>query len=366
MKGKLLDVLKKLILEQGPPGLYDYDDESSEESDITIDFSTGKAEKTVSNEIIDQNYTFLIKPSTKRGSPYGPRNGKQHKGVDYPVSSGTLIVYLKNGTVVRSGFIDPEGWGNLVEIKDSEGDITRYAHLSEILVTSGQKVLPGTIIGATGGDKGEEGAGNSRGAHLHFEYLKGSSHTDPGSGLDEETFRFLNPSDKNKMEMKPKKEQSKKTLSSFDISGSYEVEKTHKDWADRLHSFERRRSDGFGGRMSTKINEQLLKLYNEGINPDVKDITISITKETDKYVVNWDATIGQSTDGKAYMGISTVGSAGNNADSRAEGQLSKMKRWVSGAEDYTEVLDYKSPTNPIYIRQFFYKYTLPEKYPPHH
>jgi len=37
-------------------------------------------------------------PSSKRGSPYGPRNGRQHYGIDYPVNVGTPISVIQPGT----------------------------------------------------------------------------------------------------------------------------------------------------------------------------------------------------------------------------------------------------------------------------
>jgi hypothetical protein len=51
------------------------------------------------------------------------------------------------------------------------------------------------------------------------------------------------------------------------------------------------------------------------------------------------------------------------ADARALSQIAQMKTKVEGAEDYTLVLDFKNPSG-IYIRQFFYKHTLPNQYPP--
>jgi hypothetical protein len=66
------------------------------------------------------------------------------------------------------------------------------------------------------------------------------------------------------------------------------------------------------------------------------------------------------------MGLASRGSAGGGADTRAKGQLPKLMNRIknSGAEDITEFLDFKNP-NGIYIRQFFFKYTLPKKYKPH-
>jgi hypothetical protein len=133
---------------------------------------------------------------------------------------------------------------------------------------------------------------------------------------------------------------------------------------DALHSFERRKSDGFGGKMTTKIDQKLKEVYDSGINPDL--VSLKIVVDSSQYKVTWEAIIDESKDGKAYMGSSTRGSAGGGADRRALGQLDKLKRQLSrnGAEDITEVLDFVNPTG-VYIRQYFFKYTLPKKYPPY-
>jgi hypothetical protein len=140
------------------------------------------------------------------------------------------------------------------------------------------------------------------------------------------------------------------------IKGEYVVPKGTPNMGDALHSFERRKSDGFGGRMSTKIKEALVDLYKKGINPDVTDLKINI--DSKNYKVTWEATIKPSTDGKAYTGFMTYGSAGSGADKRAIGQEERMKK-IIGGKDYKLVLDFKNPTG-IYIRQFFYKYTKDE------
>ena len=155
---------------------------------------------------------------------------------------------------------------------------------------------------------------------------------------------------------------NKRKMQPIIIKGSYTVPENAPARADALHSFERRRSDGFGGRMSTKIKEKLRELYQQGINPDVTDIKITV--DSKKYKVDWEATIQPSKDGKAYVGISTVGSAGSGADSRAKGQIEGMKTWVKGSQDYTLVLDFKNPKG-VYIRQFFYKWTKPDEFPAH-
>lgn len=155
---------------------------------------------------------------------------------------------------------------------------------------------------------------------------------------------------------------NKKKTEPMTIKGSFTVPKGTPNMADALHSFERRKSDGFGGRVSTQIKEKLKELYKSGVNPDVTDLKINV--DSSKYKVDWEATIQPSKDGKAYIGFATVGSAGGGADARAKSQIEKMKSWSAGSQDYTLVLDFKNPKG-IYIRQFFYKYTKPSEFPPH-
>lgn len=129
-------------------------------------------------------------PSSKRGSPYGSRNGKTHYGIDYPVNVGTKISVIQPGTV---GFSGLDSGGNLsVYIDHTDGSHTRYLHLSKTNVSQGQKIEPGTLIGETGGAAGAYGSGNSTGPHLHYEYAaRGGGSIDPARGNnDDKYFRF--------------------------------------------------------------------------------------------------------------------------------------------------------------------------------
>jgi len=140
--------------------------------------------------------------------------------------------------------------------------------------------------------------------------------------------------------------------------------KAPKGDADALHSFERRRSDKFGGRMTSKIEAKLREVYKAGVNPDVVDIKINV--DSKEYKVTWSATIDESKDGKAYVGVSTRGSAGGGSDRRAEQQVEPLKQQLkkNGAEDITLALDFKN-TGGVPIRQYFFKYAIPEEYPAH-
>ena len=155
------------------------------------------------------------------------------------------------------------------------------------------------------------------------------------------------------------------------LSGSYKVPKIILGKADALHAFDRRKMDGFGGYMlrggpipnrwksevkldqGRGINQVLEELISAGVKPDVTSINIKVN---DDYSVNWEATIDESKDGKAYSGLSTRGSAGENADQRALDQLPKMKSKKPNASDWKQVLDLNID-KPVKIRQYFFKYT---------
>lgn len=162
------------------------------------------------------------------------------------------------------------------------------------------------------------------------------------------------------------------------ISGSYNVPRVILMKADALHAFDRRKLDGFGGYMlrggpipnrwksnvkldqGRGINQVLEELVAAGIKPEVLDLKIKVN---DDYSVNWEATIGESRDGKAYTAVATRGSAGSDADERALEQLPKMKSKRPNAYNWKQVLDLNIET-PIKIRQYFMEYTdkdlLPE------
>jgi murein DD-endopeptidase MepM/ murein hydrolase activator NlpD len=99
-------------------------------------------------------------------------NGRKHKGIDIPAQSGTPIPAAASGTVKNTGY-EPGGAGNFVNIDHGGGLVTKYFHLSKILVSRGQKVIDGQTIGLVGS------TGNSSGPHLHFEVWDGGQARDP-------------------------------------------------------------------------------------------------------------------------------------------------------------------------------------------
>lgn len=110
-----------------------------------------------------------IKPvnSSYITSPYGARvhpvYGYQgfHSGVDWYVPSGTSVRASSSGVVVTAGWNG--AYGYCVDIKHSDGSMTRYGHLSQIAVAWGQTVTQGQVIAYSGA------TGVVTGPHLHFE-----------------------------------------------------------------------------------------------------------------------------------------------------------------------------------------------------
>ena len=80
-----------------------------------------------------------------------------------PISAdiGTPVYATGDGTVELAGW--NKGYGNSIDISHGYNYLTRYAHLSEILVRQGQKVRRGDMIGKVGN------TGKSTGPHLHYE-----------------------------------------------------------------------------------------------------------------------------------------------------------------------------------------------------
>jgi murein DD-endopeptidase MepM/ murein hydrolase activator NlpD len=103
-------------------------------------------------------------------SGFGPRWGRMHEGIDIGVGAGTPIAASAPGTVIVAGWSG--GYGNLVVV--SHGSIsTAYAHQSRIVVSVGQRVERGTVLGAVGC------TGHCFGAHLHFEVRVGGVPQNP-------------------------------------------------------------------------------------------------------------------------------------------------------------------------------------------
>ncbi len=86
-----------------------------------------------------------------------------HSGVDLRSPIGTTVFAAGAGTVAFAG--EQEAYGNLVVINHSLGRQTRYAHLQDIQVSTGDTIAAGTQIGTVG----QTGTPDTDEPHLHFE-----------------------------------------------------------------------------------------------------------------------------------------------------------------------------------------------------
>lgn len=114
----------------------------------------------------------FIKPTVGRlSSPFGPRWGRFHYGIDLANRTGTDVVAADGGVVTRVGMAG--SYGNLIIIDHQNGTSTRYAHLSAYNVKVGDVVAQGQSIGKIGS------TGRSTGPHLHFEVRVGGVAKNP-------------------------------------------------------------------------------------------------------------------------------------------------------------------------------------------
>lgn len=116
------------------------------------------------------------------GNRTDPFLGKlaMHTGVDFRFETGEPVKSTGTGKVITAGALG--GYGNMVEVDHGNGVSTRYGHLSRILVSVGDEVENGTMIGRAGS------TGRSTGPHLHYEVRF--------QGEAENPMRFINAASK--------------------------------------------------------------------------------------------------------------------------------------------------------------------------
>lgn len=113
------------------------------------------------NEARGEKFSWPTPWTARPSSHFGPRWRRFHYGLDLAQPTGEPIYAAFDGVVRISKF--NRSYGNLVIIHHDNGLETYYAHMSKRLVTPGQQVKSGDIIGLCGN------TGRSFGSHLHFE-----------------------------------------------------------------------------------------------------------------------------------------------------------------------------------------------------
>ena len=132
------------------------------------------------NEILPLGKPVNSRITSHYGTRKDPFTGKpkKHRGIDFSGKIGTELMAVAPGRVVSAG--ERVGYGTTVEIDHGLGFTTLYAHLSQILVSRGDWVRPGTVIGLAGS------SGRSTGPHLHYEIRYKGTPFDPTKFVKDE------------------------------------------------------------------------------------------------------------------------------------------------------------------------------------
>ena len=126
----------------------------------------------------DRNGDFLW-PVPGYGTVSQGYDATKHTGIDISAEQGVAVIAAADGTVSHvqtwdgSTTTGDQSYGNMVQITHADERTTLYAHLSKVLVSSGDSVSAGETIGYVGN------TGNADGAHLHFEVRQSGQTVDP-------------------------------------------------------------------------------------------------------------------------------------------------------------------------------------------
>lgn len=138
-------------------------------------------QEILTTSIVNKNDTknvnnFVLKKPVKGGittSGFGDTISRtaSHNGHDWAVNAGTKVRAAAEGVVELAYF--SESYGYNILINHNNGFKTRYAHLSEVKVSKGEKVEQSQVIALSGS------TGFSTGPHLHFEVVKDGKRVNP-------------------------------------------------------------------------------------------------------------------------------------------------------------------------------------------
>jgi murein DD-endopeptidase MepM/ murein hydrolase activator NlpD len=139
--------------------------------------SIGSAQAYIEGVASDlKDYINPTRSSFPISSGFGPRvhpitgEPSMHNGVDYVMPTGTGLYAVGDGEITFAG--NRGDYGKMVEVNCGEYSF-RYGHLSEIVVSRGEVISKGQIIGLSGN------TGASTGPHLHFELWYEGERIDP-------------------------------------------------------------------------------------------------------------------------------------------------------------------------------------------
>jgi len=95
---------------------------------------------------------------------------KDHKGVDIATPSGSPVYAPLDGVVESSRDTTPNPCGGFIKLNHNTIH-TKFCHLRQMVVSQGDQVKKGQLIGYSGGGESDPMHGTATGPHLHYEIL---------------------------------------------------------------------------------------------------------------------------------------------------------------------------------------------------
>lgn len=126
--------------------------------------------------LIPISYTYFASPFGYRLHPISGE-WKMHKGVDLAAPEGREIYATRSGYISWTGY-EEYGAGNYVQINHGDGYKSIYMHMTYYIVSVGQWVEAGQVIGYCGT------TGGSTGPHLHFGISYNGEYVNPADYIN--------------------------------------------------------------------------------------------------------------------------------------------------------------------------------------
>ena len=151
----------------------EYNDQKRKEEEAARPPATSGGSAPITNGWrVPCQYWWLSSPFGMRKHPiYG--DYRMHNGVDLSCASGTPIYATRSGTVTIASYNSSAGY--YVNINHGDGFSSIYMHMTHYVVSYGQQVSQGQLIGYMGS------TGASTGPHLHFGISYNGTYVNPAN-----------------------------------------------------------------------------------------------------------------------------------------------------------------------------------------
>ena len=165
----------------GTPNITNTTSSSTESTSDVTKMTTGGQDNsqinmTTSLKGTDRWKTILPQGDPLFSSPFGPRWGRMHRGIDIGVWEDSPVHAQEDGVVEQ---ILPKfgEYGGAVVVSHQDGTANLYGHVHDYTVEKGQKVMKGDQLAKIQYYPGKDGSNQS---HLHFErFNKSGTRIDP-------------------------------------------------------------------------------------------------------------------------------------------------------------------------------------------